>query len=676
MLLSGLLASILLFLPLGVGANTYANDSTEPVQKVTEAAILAPGEWIIEEAPYNGVIDGIHPNNIAADSATFSININEEKSFGNIYFGVMHEAEYYWDDILENVIIVKDERIIPSIEFREGVKYQKYSMGDVNWEGAQRLQSNHFEYTFTGLEPNTTYIVGLEAAKYRLSVREEPIADTSYLKFRTKDVSEATPEEQEDDQEVSIPDYEKNISEFLNNKDKAYKVNELISDPVLLQDVMSNMEIPSPETEITWNELNTINSPNEYGYLRTFFGSPGIKDMSGLRIFKGIKLNAINIDGGKFSSIDLKNIEFYYLRITNTPIESLDLTENKSLLTVTAKNTNLKELYFNKQKVRALELVNNKLKTLSFINTINMDELDFLNVDQNYINIHSEVNKPIHEQLVSKLGDKPEYHAEGRLGYSYFNQNVKLIKIGGKEVDVLEEGSVSIEGTKSSVIFPDDIPEGTTFDAALISVKDIEKLTKDKKLVPAGDVFDFTLNVPEGKSFQDTFTLILNYDKEKFSKQEIAIYHFNEEKAEWELIGGVVDEKNGTISAEVNHFSIYGVLGTNQDGEPADNGNDSSVNIPDNSQTDDSNGKEESTSNDNANVKEGTTSTNSNNEGTTETTENISTNKSNDDQSGNELPNTATSMFNLIVFGVLLVILGGILVFVPWGRFSWYNIGS
>jgi hypothetical protein len=379
----------------------------------------------------------------------------------------------------------------------------------------------------------------------------------------------------------NMVDFEQNINDFLQNKDKAFKLNELINDPILLQDVMFFVSSDRPDSEITWNLLNEI-SALDY---RNFFVSPGIADILGLKIFNNTALYGFYLDGGNISSIDLSGFkELRAIRIMNTPIKTLDLTNNPKLHWIMIKNTNLSDIHFNGQEMRVIDLIDNNLTKLTFLNSVTFGYEAFLNVSNNYVDIHSATNKPIHEHLLNILGEAV-YHAEGRFGYSYLDQKIKTIKIGNQDVNLRAGEPVALEGTQSSIIFPFDIPDGTSFDVVYLPNDDAAALTQGKNFTVAGGIFNFTLNTPEGTSVDNPFTLILNYDKDRYSKNEVAVYYYNELSGNWELIGGDVDEEAGTVTVQVDHFSIYGVLAQTDKEKEA---------IPGNGSTDDTHKEDES----------------------------------------------------------------------------------
>lgn len=171
----------------------------------------------------------------------------------------------------------------------------------------------------------------------------------------------------------------------------------------------------------------------------------------------------------------------------------------------------------------------------------------------------------------------------------------KIVKLGEK-VSVAPGQTIVIEGSKVKIGLPDDLPNGTK-----LLIKEASPIHTDGFKI-AGDIYQFDFEFPEGyEDYRGDYSLTLEYETSKFSKEEVAIYYYNEELEQWEHIGGEVTD--GTITVTVEHFSTYGVLA---EAEQASTG------------------------------------------GT--------------DHSNNELPSTATNTFNWIITSLLFLLLGSIIL--------------
>ncbi|WP_407270037.1 immunoglobulin-like domain-containing protein [Radiobacillus sp. PE A8.2] len=178
----------------------------------------------------------------------------------------------------------------------------------------------------------------------------------------------------------------------------------------------------------------------------------------------------------------------------------------------------------------------------------------------------------------------------------------------GEERKVRKGEGFIIEGTNSFISMPEDLPEGTTIK--------IEKVDGEPNgdLIVAGDVYRVTIVYPgEASPPQDGFILTLSYDNDADSDL-VNIYYFDEEANEWILKGGQVNTENKTITLNVPHFSTYGVF----------------QEVGSDEQVDDSDGNE-------------TPHTDVNDDGTV-------------------LPKTATPIFNWLLIGTIMLLIGSALV--------------
>lgn len=131
---------------------------------------------------------------------------------------------------------------------------------------------------------------------------------------------------------------------------------------------------------------------------------------------------------------------------------------------------------------------------------------------------------------------------------------------------------------------------------------------------------------PDGEKAQKPFTLTMSYEKDQFSSDEVDIYYYNEDQGLWIEQNGTVNEEEGTITVEVDHFSTYGVLSKDT----------SSI-------LEDKESNEDKDSNDDIVINP----------------------EDQDSNAENALPKTAINVFNMIAIGLILLVLGGIsLIFI------------
>ncbi|WP_088052699.1 fibronectin type III domain-containing protein [Virgibacillus dakarensis] len=145
---------------------------------------------------------------------------------------------------------------------------------------------------------------------------------------------------------------------------------------------------------------------------------------------------------------------------------------------------------------------------------------------------------------------------KANLSYTVFYQIEKNIEIG-KESAVKSGERIKINGTNTTVLLPDDIPVGTT----LIVTKANEK---HEGLKQSGDLLHFDFQYPSDKKIKGSFLLTMGVN-DGIDVEKTGIYYFNEQTGKWKYTGGWGKAKNGVISIKVDHFSTYGVF-TDTDG--------------------------------------------------------------------------------------------------------------
>ena len=148
--------------------------------------------------------------------------------------------------------------------------------------------------------------------------------------------------------------------------------------------------------------------------------------------------------------------------------------------------------------------------------------------------------------------------------YDFTNQEYSSIKPKDPiEVDVDEDkpsvvevvagDEIKVSNSGTSVVLPESIPADTKL--VITQVND-ESLLKNINL--AGDIFDFTFLFPEGSEAPTGSYVLTMGINDGVDETKVAIYYFNEETGTWEFVGGEV--KDGKITTEVDHFSTYAVL--------------------------------------------------------------------------------------------------------------------
>ncbi len=116
-----------------------------------------------------------------------------------------------------------------------------------------------------------------------------------------------------------------------------------------------------------------------------------------------------------------------------------------------------------------------------------------------------------------------------------FNGNIKLVFDDGT---FDEDSKLTVQ-----VIQPGNIPDHALLAGGVYDIKTAGNLKKKVKLM---------LKVRED--------VLANID----DLRKAAVYTLNETSGQWELVGGFVDPETGTITVELEHFSIYTVLVNNK----------------------------------------------------------------------------------------------------------------
>ncbi|GGM28801.1 hypothetical protein GCM10011351_13500 [Paraliobacillus quinghaiensis] len=280
-----------------------------------------------------------------------------------------------------------------------------------------------------------------------------------------------------------------------------------------------------------------------------------------------------------------------------------------------------------------------------------------------------EVNDAGDYSLMLGLG-RDEAAEELAVPYTMLIDNVRLVEVEevvpvaveeNTDVPVAKNNRINLSNSKASIKMPTNLPENTT--VAIDLVEDIVNTPEGHN--KAGEVIDVNLSVDEG--FEGDFELTLGYED---GFEDVAIYYFNETTNEWEKIGGVIDPETNTITATVTHFSTYGVLGTtseepvDQDGDESgdQDGNESGDQDGNESGDQDGNESGDQDGNESGDQDSNESGDQDGNESGDQDGDESATEDSETDEDS-ELPDTATSMFNLLLVGLLLAITGLALFF-------------
>ncbi|HHU20714.1 MAG TPA: polysaccharide deacetylase family protein [Bacilli bacterium] len=134
----------------------------------------------------------------------------------------------------------------------------------------------------------------------------------------------------------------------------------------------------------------------------------------------------------------------------------------------------------------------------------------------------------------------------------------------GVETNVEAEQKVIVKsGDKEvSVKAPVDLPVGTEIKVNFVDPTTIvdPKSESGVELEIAGEIVTVDLTFPEGyEGFEGEFELTLTYNKDDY--QWVSAFYYNEDEGVWERrTGGIIDRDKGEIRLTVSGFSTYGVF--------------------------------------------------------------------------------------------------------------------
>ncbi|WP_243388159.1 leucine-rich repeat domain-containing protein [Bacillus kexueae] len=137
----------------------------------------------------------------------------------------------------------------------------------------------------------------------------------------------------------------------------------------------------------------------------------------------------------------------------------------------------------------------------------------------------------------------------------------KQAKVSSEQLKELKEknGTIVIYSKGIELKVPANIFENTSVDVEI----SIEKLEDIKEAL--SPVYDFTIYQGKQKisQFSQPVTLVFDVDTERVNNPDnVKVYYWNEDKKVWEVIGGTY--KDGKVTAETDHFSIYTVFESTQ----------------------------------------------------------------------------------------------------------------
>jgi len=141
---------------------------------------------------------------------------------------------------------------------------------------------------------------------------------------------------------------------------------------------------------------------------------------------------------------------------------------------------------------------------------------------------------------------------------------VEEIAESSGEIDDSSGGSASLSDGSVSV----SVPAAAVSGSGTVSINPTTSYTApggDKQVV-GGKSYDLAVTIDDAEVtvFTEPVTLTFSYNDSDISgldESTLAIYYWDEDSSQWVEVGGTVDAGNNTITATVNHFTMFAILG-------------------------------------------------------------------------------------------------------------------
>ncbi|ADU29306.1 family 43 glycosylhydrolase [Evansella cellulosilytica] len=249
-------------------------------------------------------------------------------------------------------------------------------------------------------------------------------------------------------------------------------------------------------------------------------------------------------------------------------------------------------------------------------------------------------------------------------------ENIEEIRFTKEQINSLVDRNVTIHLSKSDIELKIPAVNFEKEEALTITIALIEK---NQDVLPSSDLASssiYLMTLQQGDATISTFTekvtLSFAITEMTDSNEDLLVYYWNETEAEWKEVGG--NYADGNVIASTDHFSIFAVFhpsvfetededdskddsdSDNDQDEDKDKDKDDSKNDRDNEESKVDDSKKEKTIDGDA-----TDSDSGKDENTTNHSEGVE---------GEELPDTATSIYNWLFVGISFILLGYLLIII------------
>lgn len=126
----------------------------------------------------------------------------------------------------------------------------------------------------------------------------------------------------------------------------------------------------------------------------------------------------------------------------------------------------------------------------------------------------------------------------------------------GKKATVYKGQKVTINGTKTTIVMPNDLPDGTTLK---VTKTTNSKMKQAKNLKSVGDALNFKFEYPsKSKNYKGKYKITMGYKSS--SPDKVNIYYYDSKSKKWAKQNGKNDKKAKKVSLTVSKISDYGVF--------------------------------------------------------------------------------------------------------------------
>lgn len=146
-----------------------------------------------------------------------------------------------------------------------------------------------------------------------------------------------------------------------------------------------------------------------------------------------------------------------------------------------------------------------------------------------------------------------------------------------KTVAGINGGSVATADEKAGVAVPAGLASGNVSMNIVPIASSTYATPASNTQAMASQVYNFTLTGPDGAitQFGQNVTVTFKYtdnDISGLNEDSLKIYYWDTTNSKWVLVGGALNKATNTITAEVSHFTVFGVFGDKTGGTMAATG--------------------------------------------------------------------------------------------------------